>query len=70
MARPDQLAPGGGGNAVIVASDRPIDVAALAKRAAARGEPDSVRGDDGTLAFAGDARVLTDDWAPVDQLMG
>jgi MFS family permease len=70
MARPDQLAHGGGGNAVIVASDLPIDVAALAERAAARGEPDSVRGDEGTRAFAGDARVLTDDWAPVDQLMG
>jgi SAM-dependent methyltransferase len=70
MARPEQLAAGGGGNAVIVASDLPIDVAALAGRAAARGEPDSVRGDAGTRAFAGDAPVLTDDWAPVDQLMG
>jgi SAM-dependent methyltransferase len=70
MARPDQLAPAGGGNAVVVASDLPIDVAALAERAAARGEPGSVRGDAGTRAFAGEAGVLTDDWAPVDQLMG
>ncbi|OLT15182.1 hypothetical protein BJF78_16355 [Pseudonocardia sp. CNS-139] len=70
MARPEQLAPGGGGNAVIVASDLPIDVAALGLRATARGEPDSVQGDNGTRAFAGDARVLTDEWAPVDQLIG
>lgn len=69
MARPEQLAPGGGGNAVIVASDRPIDVVRLAELATARGEPDSVRGDAGTRAFIGDAPVLTDEWAPVDQLM-
>ncbi|OZM82715.1 fused MFS/spermidine synthase [Pseudonocardia sp. MH-G8] len=69
LARPEQLAPGGGGNAVVVASDLPIDVAALADRAAARGEPGSVRGDEGARRFAGDARVLTDDRAPVDQLM-
>jgi hypothetical protein len=70
MAGPEQLAPGGGGNAVIVASDLPVDVAALAGRASARGEPDSVRGDADTRAFAGEAKVLTDDWAPVDQLIG
>jgi SAM-dependent methyltransferase len=69
MARPDQLAPDGGGNAVIVASDLPIDVTALARRAAARGEPGSVVDDAATRRFGGDARVLTDDWAPVDQLL-
>jgi SAM-dependent methyltransferase len=70
LVRPEQLAPGGGGNAVIVASDRPLDVAALAARAAARGEPASVLDDGEARRFAGDAPVLTDDWAPVDQLMG
>jgi SAM-dependent methyltransferase len=69
MVRPEQLAPGGGGNAVVMASDRPIDVAALAARAAVRGEPASVLDDAGARRFAGDAPVLTDDWAPVDQLM-
>jgi MFS family permease len=69
LARPEQLAPGGGGNAVIVASDRPIDVAELAERAEGRGEPASVLGTDAALRFAGDAPVLTDDWAPVEQLM-
>ena len=69
LVRPEQLAPGGGGNAVVVASDRPIDVAALAARAAARGEPASVLDTARARGFAGDAPVLTDDWAPVDQLM-
>jgi spermidine synthase len=69
LARPEQLAPGGGGNAVIVASDLPIDVAGLAERAAVRGEPASVLDGDAALRFAGDAPVLTDDWAPVDQLI-
>jgi MFS family permease len=70
LVRPDQLGPGGGGNAVIVASDLPLDLAGLAARAAARGEPGSVLGDDRTREFAGAAAVLTDDWAPVDQLRG
>jgi MFS family permease len=69
VARPEQLAPGGGGNAVVVASDRPIDTRALAARAAERGEPGSVLDDAAARRFAGDAPVLTDDWAPVDQLI-
>jgi spermidine synthase len=69
LARPDQLAPGGGGNAVLVASDRPLDEAALAAAATARGEPGAVLGDVATRAFARDAPVLTDDHAPVDQLL-
>lgn len=69
LVRPEQLAPGGGGNAVVVASDLPIDVTALAERAAVRGEPASVLDAAAALRFAGDAPVLTDDWAPVDQLI-
>jgi MFS family permease len=69
LVRPEQLARGGGGNAVIVASDLPIDVAALAERAAVRGEPGSVLDGSAALRLAGDAPVLTDDWAPVDQLI-
>lgn len=68
LARPEQLAPGGGGNAVLVASDRAPDLAALADLAAARGEPGSVLGDAATRAFAAGAPILTDDHAPVDQL--
>jgi MFS family permease len=70
LASPEQLAPGGGGNVVLVASDLPIDTAGLAAMAARRGEPGSVHGVDATRAFAAGAPVLTDAWAPVDQLMG
>jgi len=70
LVRPDQLAPGGGGNAVIVASDRRLDATAMAAHAAAHGEPNSVLGDDAARGFAAGAEVLTDDWAPVDQLRG
>ena len=68
LIRPDQLAPGGGGNAVLVASDSAPDLAALAASAAGRGEPGSVLDDAATRALAGDAPVLTDDRAPVDHL--
>jgi len=68
LIRPDQLAPGSGGNAVLVASDEAPDLTALAAGAAARGEPGSVLDDAATRAFARDAPVLTDDRAPVDHL--
>ena len=69
MALPEVLAGEDGGNLVLVASDRPLPVAAIAERAAARGEPSSVIGRDAVEQFAGDAQVLTDDDAPVDQLL-
>jgi MFS family permease len=69
MIRPDQLAPGGGGNAVLVASDRPLDLADLTARAAARGEPGSVLDDAATRRFSAGAAELTDDRAPVEQLL-
>jgi spermidine synthase len=70
MIRPDQLAQGAGGNAVLVASDRPLDLSALDARAAARGEPDSVLDEAATRRLAGAAAELTDDRAPVEQLLG
>lgn len=66
VARPEQLAAGGGGNAVLVGSDRLLDAGVLGARAAARDEPGSVVAD-APARFAG-APVLTDDRAPVDQL--
>lgn len=69
LATPAALAGEEGGNLVLVASDRPIDIAALAERAAVRGEPGSVAGRADAEQFAGDAQVLTDDDAPVDQLL-
>jgi spermidine synthase len=58
-----------GGNTVVVASDAPLPLAALRAELAARGA-DAEVGADATLDDAvGRAEVLTDDYAPVDQLL-
>jgi spermidine synthase len=69
MAPPDIIAGEDGGNLVLVASDSPMPVEALLTRAARRDEPDSVIGRAAVERFAGDAQILTDDDAPVDQLL-
>ena len=69
LGRPDQLGDAAGGNFVVAASARPLDRAALAAAADARGEPGAVLGADAYAALLADARVLTDDFAPVDQLL-
>jgi spermidine synthase len=69
MALPEALDGRAGGNLVLIGSDRPLPVAELAERAAARDEPGSVVDRAGVERFAGDAQVLTDDDAPVDQLL-
>lgn len=56
------------GNSVIVASDAPIDPAPLVAAVAAADEGGRVVTD--VAAFVGGAAVLTDDYAPVDQLLG
>jgi MFS family permease len=66
LAPPEQLRGEDGGNFVLVASDTPLPLGRLAERAAGRDEPGAVG--DGA-AFAGAADVLTDDDAPVDQLL-
>ena len=70
LIRPDQLAPDGGGNAVLVASDRALDPLVLGARAAARGEPGSVLDEGATRRYGGGADELIDDRAPVEQLLG
>lgn len=63
---------GGGGNVVLVAAHSPLDVDAILARLAGSGNA-SVRiiaGTEAVEAFIGDAPVLTDDLAPVDQLIG
>lgn len=56
-----------GGNYVIVASRSPLPVAAVQERISERGTPIAVL--TSVADFAGDAEILTDDHAPVDQLL-
>ncbi len=57
-----------GGNHVVVASQQPVPVADLARRLRTAVPGWRLLDADETAAFAADARVLTDDFAPVDQL--
>jgi hypothetical protein len=68
VAAPAALA-GGGGNLVLLASPSPIDAAGIAAELATMEDPQEVVSGDATTAFIGDAEVLTDDHAPVDQLI-
>jgi spermidine synthase len=69
FAEPDVLAGEDGGNLVVVASATPIDVPALIERVNDRGTGwDPLTGAD-LNAWVGEAPVLTDDYAPVDQLL-
>lgn len=59
-----------GGNLIVIASDQPIDVTALRGQLAARQLPSwSVIDGAELAAWTGDAPILTDDYAPVDQLL-
>ena len=58
-----------GGNFVLVASDAPLDVEGIKAANAARGDTDEVATGARVDAFIGSAPVLTDDYAPVDQLL-
>jgi hypothetical protein len=62
----DRLA---GGNIILAASDRPIPYAAIRRRLAADAEGSEVASERRRDRFIGEAEVLTDDHAPVDQLM-
>lgn len=67
---PERLAGDEGGNFVVVATDGEIDAASIEGLAAERGDTDEVLMGDDLDDFVGDAMVLTDDFAPVDQLLG
>ncbi|MGH8916033.1 MAG: fused MFS/spermidine synthase, partial [Acidimicrobiia bacterium] len=70
LAPPDYLAGVSGGNFVLVGSDGPIDVEAVEAAIRARGGIEQgITGTDLT-GFVRDARPLTDDYAPVDQMIG
>ena len=67
MAPPAFLAGDQGGNFVLAASDRPFDVARLDTLIHARNGEEKLAVDAAATTFAADARLLTDDYAPVDQ---
>jgi hypothetical protein len=60
---------GAGGNLVVVASDAPLDVAGIDASLAERGTDWDVIASDELAKWTGAAPVLTDDYAPVDQLL-
>ena len=66
-ASPALLEGHGGGNYVVAASDRPFDAARLEAMTKARQGEERAVFDGDAIRFAGDGRVLTDDYAPVDQ---
>jgi hypothetical protein len=58
-----------GGNLVVIASNSAFDVASIATRISERGADWDVISGVELAAWTGDAEVLTDDYAPVDQLL-
>ncbi len=68
-APPDYLAGDSGGNFVVIAGEEAVDVPAVDQMLAARASPSVTITGDELDAFIGDARPLTDDFAPVDQMI-
>ena len=66
---PYTLSGNGGGNLVAFASDAPIDTAAVERRLERHGVPWRALDRDGLTEWIDGAAVLTDDFAPVDQLL-
>jgi spermidine synthase len=64
-----RLARADGGNFVLLGSDAPLPLDAIAERNAARGDDDEIATGQRLDAFVGAAPVLTDAYAPVDQLL-
>lgn len=70
IASPAKIAGREGGNFILVASDTPLPLTRIQENIRDRQDDDRVVGDQyGLDDFAGDAPVLTDDFAPVDQLL-
>ncbi|MFJ5556873.1 fused MFS/spermidine synthase [Streptomyces sp. NPDC093250] len=67
--RLDPAAAPGGGNLVVIASDRSVDRSALQNALDARRTGWTVAAGGDLRSWTGDAPVLTDDYAPVDQLL-
>jgi hypothetical protein len=58
-----------GGNLVVIASNSAFDVASIATRISERGADWDVISGGELAAWTGGSEVLTDDYAPVDQLL-
>ena len=69
LASAEKLAGREGGNFVVLASDRELPVGAIGAAAVRRRPDAAVLAPDKVAAFAGDAPLLTDEYAPVDQLV-
>ncbi len=70
FAPPNYLSGRAGGNFVLVASASPLDVQGIETAVRSRGSSESgIEGAD-LERFIGDAILLTDDYAPVDQIVG
>lgn len=69
LARAPVLGGDAGGNVVAVAAQRPLPMARIAAALAGRELAWQVAGGPELTAFIGGAAVLTDDFAPVDQLL-
>jgi SAM-dependent methyltransferase len=69
LAPPAVLAGRAGGNLILVAAHRPIDAAAILLHNESRGDTDGVIPADPESGFTAGSPVLTDDYAPVDQLL-
>jgi spermidine synthase len=69
VAPPDSFGDHQDGNFVLVASDAPLPLAAIQRHAARRGQPTAAVTGAALDRFLGGAEVLTDDHAPVDQLV-
>lgn len=69
VAGSDELAGRAGGNFVVVASAAPLPIAALGARLAQRATRVAVAGNEAGRRFASGSPILTDDFAPVDQLI-
>ncbi|NLU77148.1 fused MFS/spermidine synthase [Micromonospora sp. HNM0581] len=69
IAPPESLAGEQGSNFLIMASDAPLPLTAVRARLDDVNEPVSLLSGGELTDFVGDALVLTDDYAPVDQLL-
>ena len=70
FAPPDYLTGVAGGNYILVASQEPLDVETIESAIRLRGGTEIGIDGDELTRFIGDAGVLTDDFAPVDQMLG